>query len=195
VSILLTADMLARCTGATLGRATARVTAYNQTMAAYGIGSRLRVSFLLANIGHECGGFAYPREMWGPTAAQQAYEGRKDLGNTQPGDGFNFRGAGDIQRTGRSNFALLRDRLRKRFPQLQVPDFEAEPDKAADPVWAAYSACDFVDMVGANVYADAMNFDGYCDEINRGRATLAPGDSNGFSNRLRLCEIALRVLP
>lgn len=193
---MLTADILSRCTGATLGRAAARVTFYNQALAAYGFdSSRLRVAFLLANVGHECGGFAYTREIWGPTPAQARYEGREDLGNSQPGDGERFRGAGDIQRTGRRNFALLRDRLRKRFPLLQAPDFEADPDQAAEPQWAAFSACDFIEMVGANQYADVMNFDAYCDEINRGHATLVPGDANGFQNRLRLCEIAIRVLP
>jgi putative chitinase len=161
----------------------------------YGINTRLRVAFLLANVGHECGGFAYTREIWGPTEVQARYEGRADLGNTQPGDGYNFRGAGDIQRTGRKNFALLRDRLRKRFPNMQVPDFEAEPDKAAEPEWAALSACDYIDMAGANQYADAMNFDAYSDLINRGRATLTPGDTNGFPHRLALAITALRVLP
>lgn len=193
--MILTADVLARCTGATLGRAAGRVTFYNQAMELYGIDSRLRVAFLLANVGHECGGFAYPREIWGPTPVQMRYEGRADLGNTQPGDGFNFRGAGDLQITGRFNFAAARDRLRKKWPKLQVPDFEAEPEKAAEAQWAAMLACDYIDRVGANQYADVMNFDAYSDLINRGKATLTPGDTNGFQHRLKLAITALRVLP
>lgn len=195
MSIILTADVLARCTGSSLGRATARVTAYNQAMSFFNIDTIPRVAFLLSNVGHECGGFAYTREIWGPTEAQVRYEGREDLGNTQPGDGERFRGAGDIQRTGRKNFALLRERLRARFPAIGVPDFEADPEQAAEPRWAALSACDFIDMVGANKYADALNFDAYCDLINRGHATLAPGDTNGFSRRVSLALIALRALP
>jgi putative chitinase len=117
------------------------------------------------------------------------------LGNTQAGDGQRFRGAGDLQITGRANFAAARDRLRARWPKLGVPDFEAEPDKAGEPQWAAMLACDYIDRVKANQYADVMNFDAYADLINRGRVTLAPGDANGFQKRLALAITALRVLP
>jgi putative chitinase len=40
------------------------------------------------------------REIWGPTAAQKRYEGRVDLGNTQPGDGKRYMGRGYVQITG-----------------------------------------------------------------------------------------------
>ena len=39
-----------------------------------------------------CGLLKYSEEIWGPTKWQKGYEGRADLGNTQPGDGFWFRG-------------------------------------------------------------------------------------------------------
>ena len=60
----------------------------------YDITGPVRVAAFLAQVGHESGGFKYTREIWGPTAAQKRYEGRKDLGNTQPGDGSKYRGRG-----------------------------------------------------------------------------------------------------
>lgn len=59
---------------------------------------------MLATAWHETGAFKWLREIWGPTPAQKAYEGRADLGNTVPGDGKRFMGRGYVQITGRRNY-------------------------------------------------------------------------------------------
>src|SRR5690606_29942605 len=69
----------------------------------FAIVSPRRAAMFIATLGHESSGFVHTRELWGPTPAQLRYEGRKDLGNTEPGDGFRFRGRGLIQVTGRAN--------------------------------------------------------------------------------------------
>ena len=51
------------------------------------------------------------------------YEGRKDLGNTQPGDGPRFIGRGGLHLTGRSNYQWIGDKL-------QLP-LTAEPESVA----------------------------------------------------------------
>jgi len=69
-------------------------------MARNEINTPRRIAHFLAQIGHESGAFRYSEEI----ASGQAYEGRRDLGNTQPGDGKRFKGRGLIQLTGRRNY-------------------------------------------------------------------------------------------
>ena len=66
----------------------------------YQISTALRIAHFLAQVGHESLSFIYTQEL----ASGAAYEGRKDLGNTQKGDGVRFKGRGLIQLTGRDNY-------------------------------------------------------------------------------------------
>lgn len=191
----MTPEMLAVCTGCRRPLlAAAWLAPIEFAMAAYGIDTALRQAAFLAQIGHESGGLQYTTEIWGPTPAQARYEGRADLGNTQPGDGKRFRGHGLIQTTGRFNHARVRDRLRAKFPNRDVPDFEADPEALALPEWAALSAADFWDDHDLNKWADAGDFDGVSDVINRGRKTAKEGDANGYADRLARYNDAREVL-
>lgn len=191
----MTPQELARATGARIDRATEFLPHIEFAMAAYYIDlTPERKAMFLANVGHECGGFHWMVEIWGPTEAQRGYEGRVDLGNTEPGDGSKYRGRGAFQNTGRANYASVRDRLRAKFPDLDVPDFEQEPEKLAEPQWACLAAADFADREGLNAVADSGDFDGYCDRVNRGHKTRAVGDSNGYADRLALYEVGQEAL-
>jgi putative chitinase len=77
-------------------------------MRKWGIKTPLQKAHFLAQCAHESGNFIYTKEIWGPSSAQQRYEGRKDLGNVQPGDGFRFAGRGYIQVTGRANYTQFK---------------------------------------------------------------------------------------
>jgi putative chitinase len=191
----MTPQDLATATGARIDRATEFLPHIEAAMAAYFIDlTPDRKAMFLANVGHECGGFHWMVEIWGPSDAQRRYEGRADLGNMQPGNGSKYRGRGAFQTTGRANYASVRDRLRDKFPELDVPDFEESPELLAEPQWACLAAADFADREDLNTVADAGDFDGYCDRVNRGHKTRAEGDSNGFAQRLALYQAGQEVL-
>ena len=61
------------------------------------------MQMLMANMMHETCNFLYMKEI----ADGWAYEGRTDLGNTSPGDGPRYKGAGVLQLTGKYNYSRL----------------------------------------------------------------------------------------
>jgi putative chitinase len=154
--VILTAQQLSLATGSRIDRAEARLESYMLMMRLYEINTRLRMACFLANVGHESGGFKYASEIWGDTAAQKRYEGRRDLGNVFPGDGRKYAGHGDMQITGRANHAAARDRLREQkhhawgwtadvidalfFWQANHCREQFDREKAAGGVWKAWAA-------------------------------------------------------
>lgn len=171
----MTPDQLQRATGCTGAIAAALADPLSAAMAFYSIDTPKRIAAFLAQVGHESGSFRFSRELWGPTPAQQRYEGREDLGNVQPGDGKRYMGRGYIQTTGRYNYAKTRDRLRERFDG--VPDFEEQPEALEEPTWACLSACDYWDSRKLNALADADQFEQITRKVN--------GGLNGYDDRLK----------
>jgi len=185
----ITPLLLSAAVGCTASRAASFAPFLDDACRQYEIDTPARLAAFLAQVGHESGSLRWVQEIWGPTTAQTRYEGRVDLGNTQPGDGRRFCGHGVIQITGRSNHARVRDRLRERFPHLGVPDFEADPDALCAPQWSALSAADYWGEHQLNLLADAGNITAIGRAINRGSAkTIVP--ANGEADRLARFERA-----
>jgi putative chitinase len=91
--------------------------------------SPLRQAHFLAQLGHESGSLRYTAEL----ASGAAYEGRLDLGNTQPGDGPRFKGRGLIQITGRTNYTNYgNDRGQDYITGLNPILLATDPNIAAD---------------------------------------------------------------
>ncbi len=180
----MTPEALARCCACDIMTASNWAPSLGQAMDAFEINTPARQAAFLAQVAHESGRLRHVREIWGPTPAQSRYEGRKDLGNTQPGDGYRYRGRGLIQTTGRANYAGTTRGLRQVAPE--APDFEAKPEALEAPRWAALSAAWFWHSRGLNDMADVGEFMRITRKIN--------GGTNGYDDRLRLWEGAKQAL-
>lgn len=144
----------------------------------YSINSPLRLAHFLAQAAHETLDFCFLNEIWGPTKAQRGYEGRADLGNTQPGDGRRYAGRGIFQLTGRANYRAIGG-------ALALP-LEAQPELAAEPRVSVLIACHYWLTHGLNALADADDIVGITRRINGGR--------NGLAERRRALAKAKKVL-
>lgn len=165
---------------ARMGFSAAQALALEQACLRFGIDMPLRVSHFLAQVAHESGTGRWMREIWGPTPAQSRYEGRLDLGNTQPGDGKRFAGHGLIQLTGRANhtaysYAVHGDDRAVRNPSMVA----ALPDAAlaAGWFWGPYKRI--------NPLADRDDLEAVTRKVN--------GGTNGLADRRQKLELAKSI--
>lgn len=143
--------------GATIDRAQELGLAAAVLFPAYGLmDSPLRLAHFLAQLIHESGSFRYMEEL----ASGQAYEGRANLGNTEPGDGVRYKGRGPIQITGRANY--------RRYGRKIGIDIERHPVIAAIPSIGLHLALEYWKTNGLNTLADADNVNGITKLINGG---------------------------
>jgi putative chitinase len=104
-------------------------------------GSAEELAYNLATSFHETAATMQPITERGGRSYFNKYEAGtrlgKILGNTQKGDGYRFRGEGDVQNTGRANARKATKRLNEVFG-LGI-DLEANPDQRGDPFISAHS--------------------------------------------------------
>lgn len=144
-------------------------------MKKYDIASPLRMAHFIAQIGHETASFRYAEEI----ADGSAYEGRSDLGNTEPGDGRRFKGRGLIQLTGRANYAA--------YSRDTGVDYVAKPQLVAtDPFVAVDVACWYWNNRKISKLADKDDVKAVTKAIN--------GGYNGLDDRIDYLGRAKAVL-
>mgnify|MGYP001598830222 CR=1 FL=1 len=143
-------------------------------MSAGGIATpRARAAFI-AQLAFESAGFTIFEER----ADGRAYEGRRNLGNTQPGDGPRYKGRGPIQLTGRANYQAA-------GAALGLP-LEAQPELAARLDVGFRVAVWFWNSRGLTPFADRGDFRTVTKRIN--------GGFNGYDFRVNYYKRACAVL-
>lgn len=172
--IVITLDQLKAIMPYAGTRAAVFLLALNDAMDEFGIDTPTRQAAFLAQVCHESGSLRYVREL----ASGAAYEGRVDLGNTEPGDGVRYKGRGLIQVTGRANYRVC--------GQVLGLPLEDEPELLEQVGAACRSAGWFWRSRNLNELADEGNFKVITRRIN--------GGLNGFADRLAAFERASAVL-
>jgi putative chitinase len=137
------------------------------TASKFNITNNLRLAHFLAQCAHESGDFKWVVEF----ATGKAYEGRKDLGNTEPGDGVRFKGRGFIQCTGRVNYTA--------FSKFIGEDCVANPDLVSTKYPMA-SAAWFFDKNKLWSICDLGSSDDVVTKVTR----RVNGGTNGLDSRL-----------
>ena len=129
-----------------------------------------RRAMWFAQIGHESAGLKYMEEI----ADGSAYEGRRDLGNTQPGDGRRFKGRGPIQITGRHNYTALSRWAHEKGYVPSAMFFVDNPFELASDRYGFLGVVWYWTVARRmNSYADAQDLEGATRAINGGLNGLA----------------------
>ena len=150
------------------------------TLTEYDINTRLRIAHFLGQTCHESAGFRTTEEF----ATGDAYEGRKDLGNTQAGDGRRYKGRGLLQLTGRANY--------REYGKAMKIDLENNPARAAEPALSLRIACEYWKRKNINAACDRDDLITVTRLINGGTNGL--DDRRGYTSKAKAAIIRIEGL-
>lgn len=170
----LTAETLAQIMPYTKSKSDLYAPLLDAAMREFDINTPARQASFLSQVGHESGQLRYVREL----ASGAAYEGRKDLGNTQRGDGVRFKGRALLQITGRINY--------KKCGEALGVDLIKNPELLEGAVLACRASAWWWKSHGLNELSDLGDQVKICKRVN--------GGTNGLADRLALFKKASEVL-
>ena len=189
----ISSDQLAAIAGRSTQLMPALAQWMNETCPAYEIDAPHEFAHFLAQACHETDRFRTLREY----ASGKAYEGRADLGNTQPGDGVRFKGRGIFQTTGRANYLQLGIKQGRRDLFVNAPELLEQPQ------YAVWSACEYWKSRNLNDIANHADGDVLKKKYRGNVIDVSPvefisltvnGGYNGIDDRKQLYATALSVL-
>ena len=165
----------------------------NNLCPTYAIDTPREYAHFLAQACHETDHFKTLREY----ASGNAYEGRVDLGNTQPGDGVKFKGRGIFQTTGRANYLQLGIKKGRRDLFINSPELLEQPE------YAVWSACEYWNTRNLNDPANHADGDILKKKYKGNVLDVSPiefisitinGGYNGMDERKKYYAIAQGIL-
>lgn len=147
----------------------------NDMMRKGGMNTTLRQAAFLSQVAIESDHFITYKEY----ASGAEYEGRTDLGNTEPGDGVKYKGRGAIQVTGKYNYQKISDAF--------GVDFVNNPGLLETPQYAFTSALWYWSTHNGNAVADTGDIAKITLMVN--------GGDHALDERTKVFNNALRLLP
>lgn len=200
---MLVTNTLLTGLGVSSDRANKYLLALNESLAAHGIDTPLRVAHFLAQVLHESGKMRWVEENLNYSAeallrvfhryfdaasaneyarnperiGSRVYANRMGNGDEASGDGYRYRGRGLIQLTGKNNYRAFSDWLNV--------DVENQPDLVADQ-YAVQSAVYYWSQNNLNELADRDDIRSVTKRINGGEI--------GLEDRTTLLNEAKRLL-
>jgi putative chitinase len=140
------------------------------TLESFDITSRLRIAHFLGQTCEESAGYRTTEEF----ASGKEYEGRKDLGNTEKGDGPRYKGRGLLQLTGRANYG--------EYGKALGVDLVNNPTVAGQPALSLKIACEYWKLHNINADCDRDDIQAVTRKVN--------GGLNGLSERITFTQKA-----
>lgn len=198
------AQQLADAAKLDLGHAETLIDAMNAAIAQADLSTPERLAAFIAQCGHESDGFRFYEENlnYKPESlirtwpshfneenaheyghqpkriASRAYANRMGNGDEESGEGWEYRGRGWLQTTGKHGYIELSD-------ATQI-DFVSNPDAVATPEGAAISAAVYWEKHNLNHFVDNNDFVGLTRHIN--------GGTIGLEERMARFQHAMSVL-
>ncbi|WP_214483062.1 LysM peptidoglycan-binding domain-containing protein [Bacillus sp. SM2101] len=147
----------------------------NSCLERYNITTRSRLCHFISQCSHESGAGRWTKEL----ASGEDYEGRTDLGNTEPGDGPKYKGGGYIQLTGRYNYTQFANAMGDPEILNQGVDYVA-----ANYPWSS-----------AGFWWNNNNMNALCDTNPTVEAVTrrVNGGTNGLDDRIMYYNRAIQV--
>jgi predicted chitinase len=162
-----------------------------------------RAAFL-AQIAEETGGlrmvterpWGLPRSQWNDEQAVRNYFNNKYAningnGDVSSGDGYNFRGRGILQVTGKSNYAAVSEKLYGDDRLVKNPDLVSQPDAACATAAAYWNENDLNRFIPPGQPVTPQEFQDLGSTINTGHPGHVP---NNAATREKYWEVAKEAL-